>query len=251
MCLRTGFRGGHWWHEQPSDVRHLADRLTGRSAARSAGNAELRRGQPAGRQPARTACLTARPLSGWLRRSAPSSPGASTRPRSEISNRYDAFANASAASPGQLVSIPPPVSTSANRNSVMYRVELNNFTAPPITPSASRAPAPERSPGRHQQRLSDRQSGARALVTTSAPTAPGEIAEHAGGSANYDFGLANCFALYAVIKEPTGSSAPELRATWLRVAFPSVLVDTGVLPRFLRDARSITLAPVFRWALAR
>jgi len=55
--------------------------------------------------------------------------------------------------------------------------------------------------------------------------------------ANFDFGLANLFALYAVIKEPNGSSAPELRAGLIAGGVPAVLVDTGVLPRFLQDAR--------------
>ncbi|HPV24374.1 MAG TPA: porin, partial [Casimicrobium sp.] len=47
-------------------------------------------------------------------------------PAFEISNRFDAFANASAASPGQLLSIPAGIDIRES-NSVLYRIELKGF----------------------------------------------------------------------------------------------------------------------------
>ena len=55
--------------------------------------------------------------------------------------------------------------------------------------------------------------------------------------ANFDAGIANLFALYGVLKEPNGSSAPELRAGLIAGGVPSILVDTGILPRFQQDNR--------------
>jgi len=158
-------------------------------------------------------------------------------PAFEISNRYDAFANASAASPGQLVSIPAGIDIRES-NSVMYRVELNNFYG-----SAYYAFG-EQSTGTKNGRLVGINGGYQS-AKWGAGIGYNERTNSAGqkslntlaAGANYDFGLANLFALYAVIKEPNGSSAPELRAGLIAGGVPSVLVDTGVLPRFLQDAR--------------
>ena len=43
--------------------------------------------------------------------------------------------------------------------------------------------------------------------------------------------------MYGRIKEPNGSSAPELRAGLIAGGVPSVLVDSGILPRFQQDSR--------------
>jgi len=158
-------------------------------------------------------------------------------PAFEISNRYDAFANASAASPGQLISIPAGVDIRES-NSVMYRIELNNFYG-----SAYYAFG-ELSSGTKNGRLVGINGGYQ-TSKWGAGIGYNERTNSAGqkslntlvAGANYDFGLANLFAMYGVIKEPNGSSAPELRAGLIAGGVPSVLVDTGILPRFMQDVR--------------
>ena len=109
----------------------------------------------------------------------------------------------------------------------------------------------ERSSGRHQRRLSDEQGNAGIGYNERTNSAGQKSLNTLVAGANYDFGLANLFAMYGVIKEPNGSSAPELRAGLIAGGVPSVLVDTGILPRFMQDARFTTLVPAFRSALVR
>ncbi|MCC7069304.1 MAG: porin [Burkholderiales bacterium] len=158
-------------------------------------------------------------------------------PAFEITNRYDAFANMSAASPGQLLSIPAGVDIRES-NSVMYRIELNGFYGSGYYAFGEQVGSAKA--GRLVGINGGYQSakwGAGIGYNERTNSAGQKSLNTLAGGANFDFGLANVFALYAQIKEPNGASAPELRAGLIAGGVPSVLVDTGILPRFLQDAR--------------
>jgi predicted porin len=158
-------------------------------------------------------------------------------PAFEISNRFDAFANASAASPGQLASIPAGIDIRES-NSVQYRIELQGFFG-----SAYYAFG-ESSASTKAGRLvginggyANKQFGVGVGYNERTNSAGQKSLNSLVAGANFDAGIANIFAMYGVLKEPNGSSAPELRAGLIAGGVPAVLVDTGVLPRFMQDAR--------------
>lgn len=158
-------------------------------------------------------------------------------PAFEISNRYDAFANATAASPGQLASIPAGIDIRES-NAMMYRIELQGFYGSAYYAFGENAAGTKN--GRLVGINGGYQSG-----KFGAGIGYNERTNSAGQKslnslvmgANFDVGLANLFAMYGVLKEPNGSSAPELRAGLIAGGVPAVLVDTGILPRFMQDAR--------------
>jgi predicted porin len=158
-------------------------------------------------------------------------------PAFEISNRYDAFANATAASPGQLASIPAGIDIRES-NSLQYRIELQGFYG-----SAYYAFG-ENAAGFKNGRLVGINGGYQS-GKFGAGIGYNERTNSAGQKslnslvmgANFDAGLANIFAMYGVLKEPNGSSAPELRAGLIGGGVPAVLVDSSVLPRFMQDGR--------------
>ena len=158
-------------------------------------------------------------------------------PAFEISNRYDAFANATAASPGQLASIPAGIDIRES-NALMYRIELQGLYG-----SAYYAFG-ESAAGTKAGRLVGINGGYQ-TAQFGAGIGYNERTNSAGQKslnslvmgANFDAGFANLFALYGVLKEPNGSSAPELRAGLIAGGVPTILVDTGILPRFMQDSR--------------
>ena len=158
-------------------------------------------------------------------------------PAFEISYRYDAFANATAASPGQLASIPAGVDIRES-NALMYRIELQGFYGSAYYAFGESAASTKA--GRLVGINGGYQSG-----KFGAGIGYNERTNSAGqkslnsllAGANFDAGFVNVFALYGRIKEPTGSSAPELRAGLIAGGVPAVLVDSGVLPRFQQDSR--------------
>ena len=158
-------------------------------------------------------------------------------PAFEISNRYDAFANATAASPGQLASIPAGIDIRES-NALMYRIELQGFY------SSAYYAFGESAAGTKRGRLVGINGGYQ-TAKFGAGIGYNERTNNAGQKslnslvmgANFDAGIANIFALYGVLKEPNGSSAPELRAGLIAGGVPAVLVDTGILPRFMQDNR--------------
>jgi predicted porin len=158
-------------------------------------------------------------------------------PAFEISNRYDAFANATAASPGQLASIPAGIDIRES-NSVMYRVELQGFYGSAYyafgeSSASTKAGRLVGINGGYQ----GKQFGAGIGYNERTNSAGQKSLNSLVVGANFDAGLANVFAMYGVLKEPNGSSAPELRAGLIAGGVPSVLVDSGILPRFMQDAR--------------
>ena len=158
-------------------------------------------------------------------------------PAFEISNRYDAFANASAASPGQLASIPAGIDIRES-NALMYRIELQGFYGSAYyafgeSTASTKAGRLVGINGGYQSK----QFGAGIGYNERTNSAGQKSLNSLVGGANFDAGFANVFALYARIKEPNGSSAPELRAGLIAGGVPAVLVDSGILPRFQQDAR--------------
>jgi predicted porin len=158
-------------------------------------------------------------------------------PAFEISARYDAFSNATAASPGQLVSIPAGIEIRES-NALQYRIELQGFYG-----SAYYALG-ESAAGTKNSRLvginggyQSKQFGAGIGYNERTNSAGQKSLNSLVMGANFDAGLANIFALYGVLKEPNGSTAPELRAGLIAGGVPAILVDTGILPRFMQDAR--------------
>ena len=158
-------------------------------------------------------------------------------PAFEISNRYDTFANATAASPGQLASIPAGIDIRES-NSVMYRIELNGFYGSGYyafgeSTASTKASRLVGINGGYQSK----QFGAGIGYNERTNSAGQKSLNSLVMGANFDAGLANIFAMYGVLKEPNGSSAPELRAGLIAGGVPAILVDTGILPRFMQDAR--------------
>jgi predicted porin len=140
-------------------------------------------------------------------------------PAFEITNRFDAFANATAASPGQLVSIPAGLDIRAN-NSLLYRIEKDGFFGGVMYSAGELAAGTKNGSliaanagyqggrfgagiGYNERRNS---AGQKALNTFAI-----------GG--NFNAGFANFFALGVQIKEPNPSSGPELRAGLVHAAF--------------------------------
>ncbi len=158
-------------------------------------------------------------------------------PAFEISNRFDAFANATAASPGQLASIPAGIDIRES-NSLLYRIELQGFFGSAYYAFGESTVSTKA--GRLVGINGGYQSG-----KFGAGIGYNERTNSAGQKslnslvmgANFDAGLANLFAMYGVLKEPNGSSAPELRAGLIAGGVPAVLVDSGILPRFMQDVR--------------
>ena len=158
-------------------------------------------------------------------------------PAFEISNRYDAFANASAASPGQIVGIPAGIDIRES-NSVVYRVEMAGFYGTGYYAFGEQAGSSKG--GRLVGINGGYQTGRFGVgigYNERTNSAGLKSLNSLIAGANFDAGVANLFAMYGVIKEPNGSSAPELRAGLIAGGVPSVLVDTGILPRFLQDSR--------------
>ncbi len=158
-------------------------------------------------------------------------------PAFEITNRYDAFANATAASPGQLITIPAGIDIRAN-NSLLYRIEKDGlygglmYGAGESTLGSKNGSLVAANIGYQGGRFgvgigyNERRNsaGQKALNTLAI-----------GG--NFDAGFANFFLLGAQVKEPNPTSGPELRAGLVAAGVPGILVDTGVLPRLQQDAR--------------
>ena len=158
-------------------------------------------------------------------------------PAFEISNRFDAFANATAASPGQLASIPAGVDIRES-NSLQYRIELQGFYGSGYYAFG------ESAAGNKNGRLvginggyQTKQFGVGIGYNERTNSAGQKSLNSLVMGANFDAGLANIFAMYGVIKEPNGATAPELRAQLLAGGVPAVLVDSSILPRFMQDAR--------------
>lgn len=158
-------------------------------------------------------------------------------PAFEISNRFDAFANSTAASPGQLLSIPAGVDIRES-NSILYRIELRGFYGTGYYAFG------ESAAGTKNGRLVGINGGYQ-TERFGAGIGYNERTNSAGlkslnsliGGANFNAGFANLFAMYGIIKEPNGSNAPELRAGLIGGGVPAVLVDSSILPRFLQDSR--------------
>ena len=158
-------------------------------------------------------------------------------PAFEISNRFDAFANATAASPGQLASIPAGIDIRES-NSVMYRVELQGFYGSAYYAFGESAASTKAGRlvginGGYQVKQFGVGIGYNERTNSAGQKSLNSLIM--GG--NFDAGLANIFAMYGVLKEPNGSSAPELRAGLIGGGVPAILVDTGILPRFMQDSR--------------
>ena len=158
-------------------------------------------------------------------------------PAFEITNRFDAFANATAASPGQLAGIPVGVDIRES-NSVLYRIELNGFFGTGYYAFG------ENSAGTKNGRLvgvnggyQSGQFGAGVGYNERTNSAGQKSLNTLAVGANYNAGFVNLFGLYAAIKEPNGSSAPELRAGLLAGGVPATLIDSGILPRFMQNAK--------------
>lgn len=158
-------------------------------------------------------------------------------PAFEISNRYDAFANATAASPGQLASIPAGIDIRES-NSIMYRLELQGFYGSAYyafgeTAGSTKAGRLVGINGGYQAGKFGVGIGYNERTNSAGQKSLNSLV----GGANFDAGFANFFAMYGVLKEPNGSSAPELRAGLIGGGVPAILVDTGILPRFMQDLR--------------
>ena len=158
-------------------------------------------------------------------------------PAFEISNRFDAFANATAASPGQLASIPAGIDIRES-NSVMYRIELQGFFGSAYyafgeSTASTKAGRLVGINGGYQSK----QFGVGVGYNERTNSAGQKSLNSLIAGANFDAGFVNLFGLYGAIKEPNGSSAPELRAGLIAGGVPAVLVDSGILPRFMQDAR--------------
>jgi predicted porin len=158
-------------------------------------------------------------------------------PAFEISARYDAFSNATAASPGQLAAIPAGIDIRES-NSLQYRIELQGFYG-----SAYYALG-ESAVGNKNSRLvginggyQSKQFGAGIGYNERTNSAGQKSLNSLVIGANFDAGLANIFAMYGAFKEPNGATAPELRAGLINGGVPAILVDTGILPRFMQDSR--------------
>ena len=158
-------------------------------------------------------------------------------PAFEISNRFDTFSNATAASPGQLISIPAGVDIRAD-NSLMYRVELQGAFATAMYSFGEVAGGASRSSiwginagyaidrfgvgiGYNERKNSLGRKALNSLI----------------GGASFNAGGATLVGMVARVREPNPSSGPELRAGLISAGVPAALVDTGVLPRLMQDAR--------------
>ncbi len=158
-------------------------------------------------------------------------------PAFEISNRFDAFANASAASPGQLLLIPAGFDIRAD-NSVMYRVELQGAFASAMYAFGETAGGTSRGSlwGLNGGYVTDR-FGVGIAYNERKNSAGQKALNGLIGGANFNAGFANVFGMVARIREPNPSSGPELRAGLIAAGVPGALIDTGVLPRLMQDAR--------------
>jgi predicted porin len=158
-------------------------------------------------------------------------------PAFEITNRYDAFANATAASPGQLVSIPAGLDIRAD-NAVHYRIEKDGFYSSTLYSAGESALGTKR--GSMYGINAGYQSG-RFGVGVGYNERKNSLGQKSLNSlaigANFNAGFANLFAMGVQIKEPNPASGPELRAGLIAAGVPAILVDTGVLPRLQQDLR--------------
>ncbi len=158
-------------------------------------------------------------------------------PAFEITNRFDAFANATGASPGQLLAVPAGVDIRID-NALQYRIEKDGMFGSAMYAAGELASGTKNGSllginvgyqggrfgagiGYNEKRNS---AGQKALNTLAI-------------GANFNAGFANFFALGAQVKEPNPSSGPELRAGLVGAGVPGILVDTGILPRLQQDAR--------------
>jgi predicted porin len=158
-------------------------------------------------------------------------------PAFEITNRFDAFANATAASPGQLITIPAGIDIRVS-NSLLYRIEKDGFFGGVMYSAGELSSGTKNGSmyganvgyqggrfgagvGYNERRNS---AGLKALNTLAI-----------GG--NFDAGFANFFLLGAQVKEPNPTTGPELRAGLVAAGVPGILVDTGILPRLQQDSR--------------
>lgn len=158
-------------------------------------------------------------------------------PAFEITNRYDAFSNATAASPGQLLSIPAGLDIRAS-NSLLYRIEKDGFYGGLMYGAGESAAGTKN--GSLIAANAGYQSGrfGAGLGYNERRNSAGQKALNTFAiGANFNAGFANLFALGVQVKEPNPTSGPELRAGLLAAGIPGVLVDTGILPRLQQDAR--------------
>jgi predicted porin len=158
-------------------------------------------------------------------------------PAFEISNRFDAFANATAASPGQIVSIPAGLDIRAD-NSVQYRIEKDGFFGSAMWSAGESALGTSR--GSMYGVNAGYQSGRFGVGVgyNERKNSAGQKALNSfvlGG--NFNAGFANFFAMGAQLKEPNPTSGPELRAGLIAAGVPGALIDTGILPRLQQDVR--------------
>jgi predicted porin len=158
-------------------------------------------------------------------------------PAFEITNRYDAFANATAASPGQLLAIPAGLDIRAD-NSLLYRIEKDGFYGGLMYGAGESALGTKNgsliaaNAGYQSGRF-----GAGVGYNERRNSAGQKALNSFAVGANFNAGFANFFALGAQVNEPNPGSGPELRAGLIAAGVPALLVDTGILPRLQQDVR--------------
>ncbi len=158
-------------------------------------------------------------------------------PAFEITNRYDAFANATAATPGQLIGIPAGLDIRVD-NSLLYRIEKDGFYGGLMYAAGESAAGTKNSSliGANAGYQSGRFGAGVGYNERRNSLGQKALNSFALGG-NFNAGFANFFVLGAQIKEPNPSSGPELRAGLIGAGVPAILVDTGILPRLQQDAR--------------
>jgi len=158
-------------------------------------------------------------------------------PAFEITNRFDAFANATAASPGQLVAIPAGIDIRAD-NAVQFRVEKDGIFASALYSAGESALGTKRGSmyGVNAGYQSGR-FGAGVGYNERKNSLGQKSLNTLAVGANFNAGFANLFAMGVQIKEPNPTSGPELRAGLVAAGVPGLLIDTGVLPRLQQDSR--------------
>jgi predicted porin len=158
-------------------------------------------------------------------------------PAFEITNRFDAFANATAASPGQVIAIPAGVDIRVD-NSLLYRIEKDGIFSS-LMYSFGENSAGFKNSSMYGANIGY-QTGAFGvgIAYNERKNSLGQKALNTlAAGANYNFSVAKLYGLFVRIKEPNPSSGPELRAGLAAAGVPTILIDSGILPRFQQDAR--------------
>lgn len=158
-------------------------------------------------------------------------------PAFEIASRFDAFSLQSAASAAQLITIPAGVEIRTD-NSLLYRIEKDGFFGSAMYAMGESATGTKNgSLYGLNAGYSNGPFGAGIGYNTRNNSAGQKSLNTLVIGANFNAGFANFFAMGAQIKEPNPSSGPELRAGLAAAGVPLALIDSGVLPRLMQDAR--------------